>query len=194
MAWTERSTASSSSTTKMAIESVMALLPDKRQTHSKGCAPLQVGLGVDPAAVNLDDGLANAKAVSHAVSFGREKRVEQVDRRIRREPRAGILNFKHDRLGLGERTDRNRPSILLPILKRIAGVGQQIDDYLLELNPVTPHGRQLVGELKLDFDLVPAKLERHQVDRVVQQLADGAIGLGGGGAPRGGGGRGRGGG
>ena len=58
------------------------------------------------------------------------------------------------------------------LLERVAGVRQQVDEDLLELDRVAEHDQLLGAEVELDLDRAQAELLLHQRQRALDHLVD----------------------
>lgn len=64
------------------------------------------------------------------------------------EPAARVFDYEYHGLHLNFGANGDRSTRLGLIQQRVAGIRKQIYEELLQLNSITPDGRQLVGQLE----------------------------------------------
>src|SRR5712671_5298464 len=137
---TDRRKAGSSSTTwTMRSFSIISLLPRHSGKGEAENRPAHwVRFGPKSAAMRLDDLAANGKAEPHAVALGRNERLEQAIRDFGSKAWTGVRNGNLDGFLVPYRYRHNE--FAAPALgHRFDPVAHQIDENLLDLNPICDH-------------------------------------------------------
>src|SRR5438034_11182625 len=109
-----------------------------RQLDQEGGAPARLNER-DLASVLLDDAVGDREPQPGAGSdvLGREEGVEDARRDLRRNSGAAVGEDDLDRLAFERRAD---PDLAMrSVLQRVAGIREQVDEDLLELNRVAEH-------------------------------------------------------
>src|SRR5687768_3926553 len=168
----ERRIASSSSTRCTTwFLSGMAVRLDYREVK-RGAAKGR-RLGPDPAAVAEDDGVADRQAQPHTGGLGADERLEQMLGDFPGDAGAAVLDRHADMpVGAAARADPQAADGALRY--RLDGVADEVDQHLLDLDPVDQYH---VGQrIEPDLDLDPAFARSDQRQRA--RLADDAAGAG----------------
>ena len=109
-----------------------------------------VRLRPETAMMSLDDGTADGEPDPHAVGFRCVEGVEQLVHVLRVDAHAGIPHaHAHTIAVLAFGSDQQLPRAIVHVNHRVAGVAEQVQDHLLELDPIAGDGREIVGELRL---------------------------------------------
>src|SRR5262245_29202706 len=117
-----------------------------------------VPLRPEVAVMSLDDGPADGQADPHPVALGRVEGVEELVHALRIEANAGIAHGDpHTVGGLAFGSDQQVPRTVVDANHRIRRVAEQVQDHLLELDPIGCEGRKILGELRLKHDAVSLK-------------------------------------
>ena len=106
------------------------------------------------AFVSFNNGFRYRQAHSHSSGFGGEKRLEQAPEILAGNPRSAIANpdFDHGWIrGFCVDPHDPVPGTLIP--KRVHRIDDQVEQNLLELNPVAPDHRQVRHHGGYKFDL-----------------------------------------
>ena len=99
--------------------------------------------GGHPSAMGLDDRAADRQSHAHAARLGGEEGPEQTVRVLRVDAGSGVDDLDRHLIGLNRL--RSDQQLALPLGDRrhgLNGVDRQIDDDLLELDPIADHWRQ----------------------------------------------------
>src|SRR3954469_4403110 len=100
--------------------------------------------------MGLDDRAADREAHAHSVGFSREQRVENPIEVLRADSCPAIRNRYHDAVAfVWLRFDAEHPWIFLGG-HRVNGIGDQVDEHLLQLTSISSHVRQVRSYLGLD--------------------------------------------
>ena len=67
-------------------------------------------------------------------------------------------------------SDQQLPRAIVDIHHGVGGVSEQVQDDLLELDPIAGDGREIVGELRLKNDVVSLKVTQRQRDDLARDL------------------------
>src|SRR4051794_8742360 len=98
------------------------------------------------AVMSLDDGAADRKPDTHAVALCRVEGVEQLVHAAGVETHAGIPHAEtHTLAVLPLSSDQQFPGAIVHISHRVRGVAEQVEDYLLELDPIAGDGGEIIG-------------------------------------------------
>src|SRR5581483_11384861 len=103
--------------------------------------------------------------------LGGEERIEDALLQFLRNTRASIAKRQDDRLTFDGSGDGDNLGVGLG--QRIAGIGQQVDEDLFELNSIGVDERVRLVEAKLDGDLPQAELFPYEGERALNNLIDG---------------------
>ena len=144
-----------------------------RNRKREGGAWAIVRLCPQPAVMSIDDGAADVQAYTHSVAFGGVEGVKQLVHALGLEPAAGISDgHAHAITGLPGALDEQVPRPVVHVGHRVDGVTKQVENDLLQLDPVAGNGRKISGEFRLQRDAVALELAQRQRDdlsrRVVQ--------------------------
>jgi hypothetical protein len=113
------------------------------QSKLKGRPRADIAGRPHPPAVRLYDGATDRQPHAHAVGFGRKKRVEQLVRIIGVDAGAEVSNRNDYLIGFVQmRSDQKFPWRVGYGRHGLDSVHDQIDDHLLQLNPIATHGGQ----------------------------------------------------
>src|SRR5580765_7288210 len=117
----------------------------------------------EAAAMPLHDGAANGEPDTHAVALRCVEGIEQLVHALPVQARAGIPHHHAHAIAVFPfRSDQHLPQAIVHTEHRVRGVAEQVDDDLLELDTIAGDGRQIVGEFRLDDDLVSVKFSGPQ--------------------------------
>src|SRR5688572_15004730 len=109
--------------------------------------------------MSFDDGAADGEPDPHAGALRRVERVEQLVYTLLVDAHAGIpYGQAHSILVLAFGSDQQLPRAVVHAHHRVAGVADQVQDDLLELDPVTGQRRKILGELRMNCDPVSLKV------------------------------------
>jgi len=127
-------------------------------TSQRGAGSV-IRLGPQAALVSLDDRPADRQADTHAVDLGREERVEQLVHAVAVEAHAGVPHRQADPVAiLVPGTDHDLSRAAVNADHGIRSVAEQIEDDLLQLDPISVDGRQVLRQLRPQDNVVPLKL------------------------------------
>ena len=94
-----------------------------------------------------DDRAANRKPYPKPIGFGAEEGIKQPIYRLRRNADTVVLHSDHDLMSfILIRTDQQRMRPARDRLHRVNTVYDQIDDHLLELDPISDNQRYVIRE------------------------------------------------
>jgi len=111
----------------------------------------------------FDDGATDRQPHAHAVGFGRKKRVEQLVRIIGVDAGAEVSNRNDYLIGFVQmRSDQKLPWRVGYGCHGLDSVHDQIDDHLLQLDPIATHGGQPRCEIHLERHVTAYSLTLHQ--------------------------------
>ena len=117
----------------------------------------------EAAVVSLDNGAADEESDAHAVALRRVEGIEQALRTLAVEARAGIPHGHADTIAvLSFGSNQQLPRAIVHANHCVRGIAKQVQDDLLELNAIPRHGREIVGELRLNDHSVSLKVARGQ--------------------------------
>ena len=117
----------------------------------KGRSATGVILGPEPAAMARDDRPADGQAHAQAVRLGAPERLEQAVELFRTDPcpwSLTLIRTSNRCAGCGSRRSA-RPGAFA---HGVEGVQEEVEQHLLELDPVAPDSRQLGVELERERD------------------------------------------
>ena len=107
----------------------------------------------------LDDGTADGEPDTHAVGFRCVEGVKQRVHVLRVDAHPGIPHtHAHTVAVLAFGSDQQLPRAIVHVNHRLAGVAEQVQDHLLELDTIAGDSREVVGELRLKRCSVSLKL------------------------------------
>src|SRR2546430_6286657 len=122
--------------------------------------------------VLFDDAVGNGKpkAGSRADLLGRKEGVENTLFQFGRDTWSGVAHANLYQIGLEVACDRNH--FTRDRSQRIAGVGQQVDEDLLQLNSIADHEHLSFGYLDAYLDLPQAQVFLHVGERAPDDVDD----------------------
>src|ERR1700730_6613492 len=123
--------------------------------------------------MGIDDRAADRQSHANPFGFGRVKRLEKPVELLRIEPWASVMHFGENIVRIvyaGD--DRKLPRSVAGATHRFDGVDDQIDHYLLQLDPIREDERQVVREPALEPDAVALHLGVDQSDDFTDSLID----------------------
>jgi len=113
--------------------------------------------------MSFDDGAADGQPDTHAVAFRGVEGVEQLVHALGVDAHAGIPHaHTHTIAVLPFGSDQQLPRAIVHANHRVRGVAEQVQDDLLELDPIAGDRREIVGELRLKNDPVSLKVIHRQ--------------------------------
>src|SRR4029077_11218151 len=109
--------------------------------------------------MSFDNGAADEQSDPHSVALRGVERIEERAQTLRTQANSSVADRQSHsagvvRLGLGEELTRS----ILHIDHRVGGIADQIQNDLLQLNPIAGDGREVVGELRMNYDAVSLKI------------------------------------
>src|SRR5262249_32754922 len=109
---------------------------------------------------------------SHAVALGRVKRLEHEGDGTVRQAGATIA-YLYERHAIAlSRAKRDMTERRIGVLQRIAGVHEEIEQHLLELNSIAQNRRQIGGEIDVDGDAPADRVAFEQLHDVADRAVD----------------------
>ena len=133
----------------------------------------QVRRRPEPAAVRFDDRAAHRQPHAHPATLGGKERIVQPVQVARIDPDAGVVHSHGDVLTVGRvRSDHQFRRPVLDARHGLDTVPHQIQDDLLELDPVTENGRASRGQLHGQRDPAMAQLRAHERQHVADDVID----------------------
>ena len=138
---------------------------------AKRCAAGRIVFDQQPAAVSLDDGAADREPHAQTVRLRGEERLEDAVDVVRGDALARVV---HGQLDVRRRRD-HRPHgdpSGRPTGGRGDGVGEQVQDHLLDLHVIAKGDRQRRRREELDGDAVEQGVVRDEADRVRDQVIE----------------------
>src|ERR1700722_12551420 len=106
----------------------------------------------------LDNGSTDREPNAHTVALHTVERFEELISRIGSDPAAGILHDKPNVLAtIPCRLNEQLPRSIFNFPHRVHGIAKQIYDYLLKLNAVAVDRWEIISEVQLQSDPVPAQ-------------------------------------
>ncbi len=137
----------------------------KRDGKEEGCPRSVVGASPKLASVAFYNGAANGQAHPHSGTFRGVKSVENTFHVLRINTDSAILDRKENALILRQTgADNHLPGATGGGVHRLRGVHDQVENDLLELNPVTLDQRQCIGELWMKHDTATLQFTQQQGD------------------------------
>jgi len=132
----------------------------------------------ESAGVRLDDAARDGEAQAHAVRFRGEERFKYVGQLLLRDARAGIPHTYLDLLTFDAPGLHDEPSGLGRLLAhRVHGVEEQIQEHLLQLDPIAVHWRKAGRHIQGQLDLASKCVGTDQSRDFMQQLAQVQLGV-----------------
>src|SRR5262249_23184885 len=126
-----------------------------------------------PSVMSLDDRPADRQAHPHSVRLGREKRIEDALDVLRIDPGAGILHrYQHPFLGTGFGFHPQKPLTRRRRRHRVYGIDRQIQDDLLQLDPIAEDPRELACKLAVNRDALLLQLTLRQLEDLADETID----------------------
>src|SRR5918992_1403810 len=124
-----------------------------------------VGLRPEAATMSFDDGAADGEPDAHAVALRRIESVKQLVHALAVDADAGIPHaHTHTIAGIPFGSDQHVPRAIVDTEHRVRGVAHEVQDDLLDLDPIAGDGRKILGELRPKYDPVPPKVAQRQRD------------------------------
>ena len=144
-----------------------------RQDDVEGSAALGPVLRPLPAAMSGGDRATDRKTKTEAALLSGRERLEETSLDLRSDAAAGILDRDLDPLiVVGSGRDREGPRAGRRRFHRFAGIHHEIQDHLLELNPIAAHDAHSLGKIPNDSDLVGNKIAVCQIEYFGDYLVD----------------------
>jgi hypothetical protein len=125
----------------------------QRQSELKGRTWADIAGGRQPSLMNFDDRPADRKSHAHAAGLRREEGVEEAVRVLSGDSDTAVLYcYPHLLRFVLVRSEHQFARTIRDRLHRFDAVHHQIDEHLLQLDPVTKHRRQRRRELEPQRD------------------------------------------
>src|SRR5258708_9200955 len=116
------------------------------------------------AAVRFDDRTADGQAQAHALGLGGVERLEQAVQTLRIQSRAGIPQTDEYAVrSISARADQQLPRPLADAAHRLDGVDDQVENHLLQLDPICSDDWQALRELRPHRDAALQNFATRQV-------------------------------
>ena len=139
----------------------------------EGSAALGPVLGPLPAAMGGGDRAADRKTETEAAFLGGRERLEETGLDLRSNAAAGILDRNLDPLiVVGSGRDREGPCTGRRVLHRFAGIHHEIQDHLLELDPIAADDAYSLGKIPDNSDLVGNKIAVRKIEHFGDDVVD----------------------
>ncbi len=136
---------------------------------------IRVAAGPQPSSVSLSDGTADRQPHPQAIPLGREEGIEK-PLEVRRRPDTRVLYADEDAGGgfpLATHARDDQPARARRHLRhRLDPVHDQVQDELLQPDPVSPHREQILGQSLLDHDGVLLHFGLDEAEHLSDQLID----------------------
>ena len=132
-------------------------------------------VGGDPqlSTMGFDDRPADRKSHAKTVGFGREEGVEDALRDGRVEPRAGILDRNLQTIRRGEGDGHGQlPPAVADRCHGLDAVHDQVQQHLLQLDPVAQHRLRAGGQIRVQHDAVPLQFAAGENQHLLNGVAD----------------------
>src|SRR5215467_4260886 len=121
--------------------------------------------------MSLDDGATDGEPDTHAVGFRCVEGVEQLVHVVGVDAHASIPHAHADTIAvLPFGSDQQLPRAIVHVNHRIGGIAKEVQDDLLELDPIAGNGREILGELRLKDDAVSLQVAQRQCDDLPRDL------------------------
>src|SRR5262245_8658473 len=121
--------------------------------------------------MSLDDGATNGEPDTHAVGFRCVEGVEQLVHVVGVDAHAGIPHAHADTAAvLPFGSDQQLPRAIVHVNHRIGGIAEEVQDDLLELDPIAGDGREILGEFQLKNDAVSLQVAQRQCHDLPRDL------------------------
>ena len=121
--------------------------------------------------MSFDDGATDGESDTHPVSFSCVEGVKQLVHDLRVDADAGIPHGHAHTIALFSlRSDQQPPWAVVNAQHRVGSIAQQIQDDLLELDPIANNSRQVLSKLRLKNDSVSVEVTRRQGNDLARGL------------------------
>jgi len=145
-------------------------VPRRRERDAQGQTALAVARRRDVSAVRFDDGTVDGQPHAEPLGLARDEGLEHALELRSGQAGAGIGHADLDPPGLRlPRLDAQHTGSVRDVGHGLAGVDEQVEHDLLELDTIPEHPRQVLGQAKLQRDVglrhVSAQNRRHPGDR-----------------------------
>ena len=121
--------------------------------------------------MSFDDGATDGESDTHPVTFCCVEGVKQLVHDLRVDPDAGIAYHYADTIApLSLGSDQQLPWPVVNAHHRVGSIAQQVQDDLLELDPIANDSRQVLSKLRLKNDAISLKITRRQRDDFARRL------------------------
>src|SRR5262249_29590328 len=142
------------------------------QNELKYRAPWGVGHNPQAPAMGLDDRAADRQAHSHAAGFRREKRTEYPLDVLRTDSRSTIGDRYHHAAVVANIRSHNEHPRPVHGGHGLDRIRDQVQEHLMQLNPIPQDPQQPRTSLSLDRYPVPLQIVLQQGERFVDQAVD----------------------
>src|SRR5215831_17861934 len=130
-----------------------------------------VCLRPETSMMSLDDRATDGEPDAHAIGFRCVEGVEQLDHILGVHAHADIPHAHADTIAvLAFGSDQQLPRAIVHVNHRVGGVAEQVQDDLLELDPIAGDGREVLGELRLKNDAVALEVTQRQCHNLPRDL------------------------
>src|SRR4051794_1334317 len=98
----------------------------------------------------LDDRAADREPQTHAIALRRIEGIEQLVHALRIDPYTDVPDaHTHAVAVLSLGSDQQVPGAVVHVDHRVRAIAEQVQKYLLKLDPIPGDGREILGELRL---------------------------------------------
>src|SRR5262249_25083617 len=122
--------------------------------------------------MSLDDRAADKQSDAHAAALRGAEGIEQRAEALQRQSHTRIAHRQANivalRLSLG--LDQQLPRSILHVRHRFQAIAEEIQNDLLELNPIAGDEREIIRKLRLKNDAISLKLLSRQRDEFSDRL------------------------
>src|SRR6476661_5354811 len=125
-----------------------------RRDEVKGGATWNVRTGPQTSIVRFDDRSADRQSQPQTARFRRVEGVKQEIERCRRQARTGVLHLDQHALRFVPGADEYLPLSLPLATHGFNRIDDQVEYYLLQLDPISPYWRQAFCELRPHQDTI----------------------------------------
>ena len=121
--------------------------------------------------MSFDDGATDGESDTHPVTFCCVEGVKQLVHDLRVDPDAGIAyHHAHTIAPLSLGSDQQLPWAVINAYHRVGSIAQQVQDDLLELDPIANDSRQVLSKFRLKNDSASVQVTRRQRNDLARGL------------------------
>ena len=120
--------------------------------------------------MTFHDGAADGQPDARAIAFGCKKRIEHAFFRDGIEASAEILDCDQRRPALSRRAYTHQQRFCRRVVHCFDGILDEIDEHLLQLDPISANAAKCLAQIDLQDDIVPPQLVSHGLQNIANNF------------------------